>query len=58
MSMDVSQSPVTLTGLQFSTEYRVYIAARDSTGLGLECCIGTEIYARTSDGELRNPNRY
>ena len=57
-SMEVSQSPVTLTGLHFSTEYRVYVAARDRTGLGPECCIGTELYVRTSDGELSNPNGY
>ena len=57
-SMEVSQSPVTLTGLHFSTEYRVYVAARDRTGLSPECCIGTELYVRTSDGELSNPNCY
>ena len=54
MNIDVSKPPVTLAGLQYSTEYQVHVATRNADGLGPECCGGSPLYVTTSDGKLNN----
>ena len=54
MYMNVSEPPVNLTGLQYSTEYQVHVATRNADGLGPECCGGSPLYVTTSDGKLNN----
>ena len=58
MHMNVSEPPVNLTGLQYSTEYQVHVATRNAYGLGPECCVGTPLYVTTSDGKLSNPMNF